>query len=229
VGPAEFDAKTGNQGPKCGTVKDAVFDGNRWLLVGDVIEQERQGNLVKGSYMAEINAAGEIQKTDFSFPGFSFNRLLLESGGSTAGGEAVRYLAGEEQWVGETRAILVKYDPRGREMWRFTNHPGHSFYQDAVLDGENGQIVLVGTLGAGDETGTGGRPFIEGVNLETGALLWREELSALKGAVLVTGIVKAPDYGFVLALSGMDNGAYGSPFMTVRVNARGRLLNHVTR
>jgi hypothetical protein len=231
TGPGEFDARAGSKGPKCGAVRAAVHDParDRWLLTGGLIEQDRLGNPVKGSYIAELDAAGEIVSLDFSFPGFSFNKMLLGQSGRAAGGEAARYLAGEEQRAGETRAVLVKYNPPGREMWRFANHPGHSFYQDAVLDEENGQIVLAGTLGAGDETGTGGRPFIEGVDLETGTLLWREELSALKGAVLVTGIVKAPDYGFVLSLSGIRDGFYGPPYMAARVNARGRLLNHTVR
>jgi hypothetical protein len=245
LGPAEFDAALAAQSgavqdtgrPGCGALKAAVYDpgADRWLLTGSIIQQDRLGNPLTGSYVAVVTGAGEIADIDFSFPGMSINKILREPGGQDrpggqdGPGPAAFYLAGEEQKNGQTGAVLVKYDPRGRELWRFTGHPAHSFYLDAALDKENAQIVLAGTLDARDQAGTGGRPFIEGVDPETGTLLWREDLSALGEAALVTGIVKAPDYGFVLALSGFSGGYYTSPYIAVRVNARGRLVNRLTR
>jgi hypothetical protein len=55
--------------------------------------------------------------------------------------------------------------------------------------------------------------------------VWRRLLrdAPFRGTALVTGIEKAPHYGFVLALSGTEDGYFAPPFMLARVNMRGEL------
>jgi hypothetical protein len=74
--------------------------------------------------------------------------------------------------------------------------------------------------------GVGGIPFVDAVNPDTGALLWREELTAssFRGASLVTSISQAPEYGFALALSGVEDNFPGQPFMIARINSFGKFI-----
>jgi hypothetical protein len=89
--------------------------------------------------------------------------------------------------------------------------------------------VLAGTILARDETGAGGTPFIQGINSETGAQEWLQELSGMPGnPALVTSIIPMPEYGYLLSLAGVTEGEYAPPYMLVRVNEQGRLLQHVT-
>jgi hypothetical protein len=223
LGGGDFNAKRGaNSGAECGKIRSAMYDAknNRWIVTGENLEFDSFLNPVIGSYIAVINSAGVVQKTDVSFKGVQFYKLLPDSNGNF-------YAAGEEIKGGETYALLVKYNAEGRELWRLsTQPPSNSYYQDAILDAENGQIVLAGTLKARTSSGSGGTPFIEGVDYEKGTLLWREELtnSAFAGTALVTAVVPAPDYGFALALTGVANDNYSKPFKIARVNARGKLI-----
>jgi hypothetical protein len=219
LGPAEFEnfASQNNIRAKCGPINSAAYDTkrNRWLITGDTLA-------VKGSYLAEIadvNGQGVIQKINTSFKNISFYKIA-------SGEDGAYYIAGEEEKAGDVYAFVIKFDADGKLLWRQRNQaPPNSFYQDAVLDAENGQIVLAGTMNAKAESGAGGTPFIEGIGIDNGALIWREELNAepFSGTSLVTGIEKAPGYGFVLSLSGITNNYYSKPFVLARVNARGKL------
>jgi hypothetical protein len=74
-----------------------------------------------------------------------------------------------------------------------------------------------------DSYGSNGNPFIECVNAATGEREWIKVLDepVFGGVTLAAGIVKAPDYGYVLSLAGITGGAYRTPFIVARVNARG--------
>jgi hypothetical protein len=179
--------------------------------------------------VAAISGGGTIEYIDASFKGMSFTTIVTDSGGSY-------YLAGEERRGNETRAALLKFSADGGRQGRASGlPPSHSYYEDAVLDGENNRIVLGGVMRAGNASGGGGVPFIEAVDTVDGTSLWLEPLSdpALDGTALVTGICRAPDYGFALALSGIaggtGGGAYAKPFMIVRVNSQGVLFRYRNR
>jgi hypothetical protein len=217
LGPAEFEsfAAQNNISAKCGPVNSAAYDPKRkrWLITGDTLA-------VKGSYLAEIaevNGQGMIQKIDASFENVSFYKIA-------SGEDGAYYIVGEDEKAGDVYALVIKFDANGEQRLG-DQPPPNSFYQDAVLDAENGQIVLAGTMNAETESGAGGTPFIEGVDINNGALIWREELNTepFSGTSLVTGIEKAPGYGFVLSLSGIANNYYSKPFILARVNARGTL------
>jgi hypothetical protein len=218
LGSAEFDTAAG---VRCGEIAAALFDRKRgvWAVAGKTIEYDAMKNPVAGSYIAYISRNGKIERVDTSYKGLLFNRIASD-------GEGAYYLAGEERAAGSSYATAVKLAPDGTEAWRGRNRPGaDSFYQDFVFDADSGHLVLAGTLGAADSGGTGGTPFIEGVNAGTGELIWRRTLTdaPFRETALVTGIEKAPYYGFVLALSGVEDGYFAPPFMLARVNARGGL------
>jgi len=204
---------------ECGEIKSAVYNNVRdcWLVTGENITQN-------GSFIAEISGDGKIS-IDNSFKDMLFNKMLVDSDGAC-------YLAGEEQIKNETNAVVIKYNVNDKRFARISKPPSsHSYYQDAIIDAANNRIVLGGVMKATDETGRGGIPFAEAIDIKTGSLLWREELSNQEikgaGAVLVTAIAPAPDYGFALALSGITNGDYGKPFIIARVNSQGKFMRRV--
>jgi len=201
---------------ECGRIISAVYDNvqDRWLVVGG-----NNSNRNPGSFVAVIANDGAITAIDHS--DMFFYKILIASDGA--------YLIGEEQVKNETYAILAKYNIKDRSFTRIFISPpphSHSYYHDALIDSTNNLIVLGGVIRAEDGSGRGGVPFVEAVNNQTGRLIWREELSDPEikktGAVLVTAIVPAPDYGFALALSGIVNGDYGMPFIIARVNSQGK-------
>jgi len=147
-----------------------------------------------------------------------------------AGTDGGYYLAGQEQKGDGTYAALINYDVNNKELWRLSSGqpPSNSYYYAALLDTGNSRIVLAGTLQADDEYGNGGKPFIESVDTATGILDWREILSgsAFTGINIVTAVSAAPDYGYVLALSGINNGYINKPYKIARVNSRGKYMEY---
>jgi hypothetical protein len=218
LGPAEFDAASG--GIKCGALNSIAYNKTikHYIATGGIIEYDNVGSPQKASYIALISETGEIKKIDGTFRNISFYKIIIDTGGAY-------YLTGEEEKAGETSAVAIKYDANDKELWRIKNppHPA-SFYNDALFDEENGCLVLGGTMNARDGTGAGGTPFIEALSGETGARLWREELTQapFKGASVVTGITKAHLYGFILSLSAVKDSYPARPFIAARVNTRGR-------
>ena len=208
---------------RCGEIRCAAYDSvrNRWLLSGENREYDSElKNRIIGSYLAVIDNDGKIQSIDTSFKGMQFYKILLDKEGNY-------YLVGEEQKGRDTLALIIKYNSDGIKLGQNSAAPlSHSYYQDAILDIENDQIVLGGTMQADDEYGNKGVPFIEALSPDTLELLWQAPLKHddLGEARLVTAIVPAPDYGFALALSGIDDDGYrDQPYIIARVNARGKL------
>ena len=190
------------------------------MLSGENIEYDSMFSPITGSYLAVIGNDGKIQKIDTSFKGMSFYKILLDK-------EGIIYLVGEEQKGRDTLAVIIKYSADGKKNMRNSAAPpSHSWYQDAILDIENGQIVLGGTMQAADEYGNKGVPFLEALSLEKLERLWHTPLkdAAFGKAALVRAVVLAPDYGFALALSGINDGYIDQPYLIARVNARGKLL-----
>jgi hypothetical protein len=219
LGPGDFNAAL-RGAVKCGVASAAAFDQSRgvWVIAGENIEFDAMRNPVTGSYIAHIDRDGNILRINASYRGLIFNKIFIDEAGGC-------YLAGEEETFQASYAAALKLSAEGTELWRCRTRPGaDSFYQDGLLDAENGQLVLAGTMGAEDSDGTAGTPFIEGINAATGELMWREPLTdpRFREIALVTGIEKAPLYGFVLALSGLEDGYFSPPFMLARLNARGK-------
>jgi hypothetical protein len=216
IGGRTFDSEL-----RCGEITSAFYDPvrNNWFAAGKLNERNMDGSAA-GSFIAVINDNGTVQKIDTSFKGMEILKLLPDSGGNY-------FVIGKEQKGIESIAMAVKYNSEGRQLWRLSSPPqSNSYYQDAILDIKNGQIVLGGTTRAKDGNGNGGIPFIEGISIDNGTLLWREELtdSSFAGTSLVMSLALAPDYGFVLSLCGVAEGQITEPFMAARVNARGKLF-----
>jgi hypothetical protein len=208
LGPDDFKER-------CGAVKSLLWDAThrRCLVTGELLNTESAA-----AYIASIDGSGKILKVDAGFKGFSFSRIIGAAGGAY-------YLIGEEQKSdGLSYAVLLKYNAEGERLWRTQQQPpAESYYQDAVLDEDEGTIVLAGTMNGTDSYGSDGNPFIECVNIAGGKREWIKALDepVFRGAALAAGIVKAPDYGYVLSLAGITGGAYRTPFIVARVNARG--------
>jgi len=186
-----------------------------WLIAGETIEPST------GYFLAQINNDWKIQKIS-EFKDIEIYKILVDTSGNY-------YLAGQEQKGDGTYAVLIKFDVNNKELWRLKNQPqSNSYYYAALLETENNRIVLAGTLQAKDEYGNGGKPFIESIDMTTGILDWREILSGsvFTGTNLVTDISTAPDYGYVLSLSGINNGNVGKPYKITRINSRGKYLEY---
>jgi hypothetical protein len=142
---------------QCGPVSSAVYDMQKdiWRITGALANST-------GSYVIEVSGNGRVLKTDASFNNFLFYKILMQADGAY-------YLVGEELKAGVSYAVVIKYDAAGKIIWREQNQPqAYSYYQDAVLDEENGQIVLAGTLNAKTGSGEGGMPFVQGISIATG-------------------------------------------------------------
>ena len=220
----EFNALAlGNQ---CGPVTAAAYDPtrDRWLVAGNTLEWDLYGNSLGNSWLAFVSANGAIQKIDLSFKGMTINKILVETGTGGTGGSW--YIAGEERKGNESRACCVKYSNSGAELWRLAiQPPPHSYVQDAVLDEARQRLVLAGTLRARESSGQGGVPFTQGLDPETGNLLWHEEFTALNGTAVVTAIASAPDYGYILTLAGVGDDNFTRPFAIARINSRGKSID----
>jgi hypothetical protein len=210
LGPGDFD-------PRCGAVKSAVYDAQNkvWYVAGELLSEDNG----IGTYICVVEN-GKIIGADTSLEHFSFSKICVGNNGY--------YLVGEEQKPnGEVYAVLLHYDANGNRIWQqATQLKSYSYYQDALVDSENKQLVLAGTMGAITDRGKGGMPFIQGVDPENGTQLWLQELNdpAFEKASLVYQMIKAPDYGYILSLTGMADDFYAKPFVVARVNARGRLI-----
>jgi hypothetical protein len=208
LGPDDFTER-------CGAVKSLSWDAarRRCLVTGDFLNTE--GMI---AYIAFIDSNGKILKVDAGFRGFSFSKIISATDGAY-------YLIGEEQKQdGLSYAVLLKYSAEGERLWRTLQQPpAESYYQDAVLDEDEGTIVLAGTMNGTDSHGSDGNPFIECVNTTDGKQEWIKVLDepVFKGLTLAAGIIKAPDYGYVLSLAGITGGVYRTPFIVARVNTRG--------
>jgi hypothetical protein len=214
LGPGDFDSR-------CGAVECAVYDTQYkvWRVAGKLLPNARN---IQGAYICTV-ADGKILSTDMNFEHFSFYKICADNNGY--------YLIGEEQKPnGEVYAVALYYDAAGKRVWQQTSQlKSYSYYQDALVDSENKQLVLAGTMSAGNDMGKGGTPFIQGINPENGTQLWLQELNdpAFRNAALVYQMIKAPDYGYILSLTGMADDFYDKPFVVARVNARGRLISHL--
>jgi len=215
----DFDGKA--SGVKCGNITAAVYARSYWLVAGEILEFDIMGNPVKASFTAEISNEGKIQKIDTSFKNMTFNKIIMDSNG-------VCYLVGDEQRGNENFAVLYKYGANAKQT--LPQPASHSYYQDAVFDALYNRIILAGTVRAKNEIGNGGVPFIDAVDVEKGSLLWREELSDIlfNKASLVTAIKPAPDYGFVITLSGISD-YYDKPYKIARINSQGKLIKELQK
>ncbi|MCL2805464.1 MAG: hypothetical protein FWD26_05955 [Treponema sp.] len=214
------DFETRAPGAKYGEIRAASYYPLRdSLLVAGFTDAP-----VLTSYVAEINNAGRIQNINATFRDLLFFKIITDKDGSY-------YLIGEEFKGEEVFAFAAKYDSGNRQLWRLVNQPAsNSYYQDAILDSENGRIILAGTMRARETHGRNGTPFIDAINIADGSLIWREELtdSSLRGgniaqASLVTAITNAPDYGFAITLSGVSDW-YDRPFIIARLNSQGKFI-----
>jgi len=202
-------------------IESAVYNSlrNCWIVSGECNNLNTDEFI--GSFIAEIDDNGIILKFDNSFNNILFKKITTDN-------KETCYIAGEEHIGNETYAVLYKYDLNSSQKKKIsTQASSHSYYHDALIDINSNQIVLAGVIQAKNETGQGGIPFIEAIDLDKGTLLWREMYHdfSSQNVSLVTAIAHAPEYGYALSLSSLDlKGNYGKPYMIARVNSQGKLL-----
>ena len=210
-----------------GRIVSVIYDNFRscWIISGEILDSLKE---IIGSFLAEIDNNGNIKFINESYIDMHFYKILIDSHG-------MYYLIGEEYKGNETYAVILKYDIKSNQYYKIsTQSTSHSYYHDALIDNNNMQLVLVGVIQAKDRTGKDGIPFIESVDPDKNILIWRELLSInvlkdinpeITSTALVTGIAKAPDYGYVLTFSDINNdGKCDNPYLIARVNSQGKIL-----
>ena len=220
LGPKDFDRAIG---PALTGYYDATSKCYR--VLGDLLEYDERRNLLPGTYVLEIHPdstgdAATITRTD-RLEGFILTSIT---------GDAVDcyYVAGEEAQAEQSTATVFKYTGAGVLKWKAQIPlPRNSYYQDAVFNEDENQIVLAGVSNGRDSAGTNGTPFVQGLDAETGREVWRTEYTAQEftGVALVYSIAHAPNgYGYQIALCNIVSGNYAPPYIEATVNARGSFI-----
>ncbi|GHT84666.1 hypothetical protein FACS1894137_07990 [Spirochaetia bacterium] len=173
----------------------------------------------QNAYIGFVDGTTGKIKNDIILKDSIINQVLCDSIGDV-------YVAGQESRDGIWYAVIQKYNSDGKKYpWQQAKEvEKNSLYRCAVLDEENGQIVLGGAMNA-DRNGNKGTPFLQGVDIANGNELWIEAISPVsKELNLVTGLQRAKGYGFIAALYG-TNGK-NNLFILSRLNATGKIINH---
>jgi hypothetical protein len=207
-GPDDFDKLRPGERPNCGRILSVAYDkkNDLWHFCGELLDET-------GAFAGTIKSSGQKDSLhiETSFDDFLFFKILAAEDGAY-------YLCGRETKPnGAMQAIVKKYNANNVLLWQTANQiAAPSWHQTALLDGENKQIVVGGSLN--------GKPFLQGIDIESGKETWFALLNDPEFAKteLVAEIVRAPDYGFIVSLCALDDGEKAKPFIVARVNERGR-------
>jgi hypothetical protein len=208
-----------------GPAYSAYYDKDRkvYHVVGKLWKNNGKEE-TSASYLIEIKV--EMDEAGKYVP--TVNNLLQREGftptkvvGDAAGNA---YLAGRKTVeAGGNVAMLVKYSKEGivREAPR-TSFPYNSYYQDALFNKDENQIVLVGVQNM-KKPDSGGTPFIQGINAETGKAVWYSELTEypFRGVTLDYRIERT-NSGYRVMLGSISGGKQS--YLEAALNVRGRFV-----
>jgi hypothetical protein len=209
------------------TVQSAAYNAksNTYIITGIYGGSDPSGKQKAFiGFVEQSGTTGKIKneirlKDDKTTDSIIINQVLCDSSGNIyVAGQVLR----ERKWY----AVVQKYNSEGEEQWPLAKElEANSLYTCAVLDEENGQIVLGGAMKT-DRSGNMGTPFLQGIDSANGNGLWIEDISPVsKELDCVTGLQKAKNYGYIAALSGINGGI--KIFILARLNSRGKILaNH---
>jgi hypothetical protein len=181
---------------------------------------ERLGDGLPASYVIELDEAGKHTRPALAVRASVLAKITGDPAGSF-------YLAGEAVEAERSTALLVKYDGEGGAVWKAQPpFPRNSYYQDMLFDEDQNQIVAAGVQNGQTGAGDGGTPFIQGIDAETGAMLWQSDLTSapLRGTALACRIEKVPAYGYRVVLCGISGGNTAPPYLEATVTVRGRFV-----
>ncbi|MDR2446315.1 MAG: hypothetical protein LBD58_03340 [Treponema sp.] len=155
--------------------------------------------------------------------GFVINNFLVAQALSDANGDF--YIMGQEFRSGKSFAVVRKYAANGAMIWQQNAQlKENALYQCAAFDED--AIVLGGVMNAMDEYGSEGTPFLHSIDVKTGGERWLAPIKGIQGVTIATSLEKAIDYGFIAAFANVDaRGNWADP-QIVRLNARGKLIDH---
>jgi hypothetical protein len=208
---------------RLGPVKSAYYDKlqNIWRICGRLLP-DIQGAI--GAYVCSIDAKTGVLLESVTMPDCSFNKILTDGAGDY-------YLIGEQKTSAyQSYAVVMKYDAKGKAIWKSANQiPSHSYYMDAIISEDDACLVLAGTMAGKNEFGLDGKPFMQWLKLEDGTQEYFKNMSAIDGsASLVSNVIKMPDYGYIIVLSGVSGNFIAPPYIIARTGERGHLINHKT-
>jgi hypothetical protein len=214
-GPQDVD-------PAFGPALSAYYDAERevYRVLGGHLEYDDRRNRIPASYVIELDGTGAFTKPALAVKGAVLTKIIGDAVGNV-------YLAGEAVGADRSAALLLKYSREGAAVWKSqTPLPRNSYYQDALFDEDENQIVLAGVLNGESGRGDGGTPFIQGIDAETGKEIWRSTLSAapFRKTALAYRIEKAA-WGYRVVLCGVSGTGPVPPYIEAAVNARGRFID----
>ena len=203
-----------------GPARSVCYDAKRgvYRVLGEYAADDAWGGTAPASYVLDVDETGKPAGPALVLPNAVLTRII----GDAAGGA---YLAGEAVEAGRSAALLVKLSGEGVVWQKQAALPRNSYYQDALFDEDENQIVVAGVQNGETGAGEGGAPFIRGVNAETGEAVWHSELTAapFSGTALVWRIEKTAS-GCRIVLCGIAGGVPAPPYLEASVNARGRFI-----
>jgi hypothetical protein len=167
------------------------------------------------TFVGFVDSSGHIKGKDVVINNFLVSQIVSDA-------DDAFYVMGQEFRSGKSYAIVRKYDITGKMLWQQTSQlKEDALYQCAVFDED--AVVLGGVMNAADEFGSKGVPFLQSIDGKTGNELWIESIKDIPNVNIVTGLQKAVDYGFIATLAKAEN--MGNARI-IRLNARGKLVNH---
>jgi hypothetical protein len=195
-----------------------------WKTVRSISYNEKNDVYIAvGDCGGDNTFAGFIDTTGvIKSAGFVITNFLVAQALSDANGDF--YVMGQEFRSGKSFAVVRKYTINGTMLWQQkTQLKENALYQCATFDED--AIVLGGVMDAADEYGGKGAPFLHSVDCKTGGEQWLSPIK-IQGAAIVASLQKAIDYGFIAAFASVDSRGNWTDPQIVRLNARGKLINH---
>lgn len=203
----------------------SVSKNENWKAVITASYNEKNNvYIVAGDCGSDTTFVGFIDTTGaVKDAGFVINNFLVAQAVSDENGDF--YVMGQEFRSGNSFAVVRKYAASGAMLWQQNAQlKENALYQCVAFDED--AIVLGGVMNAADEYGGKGTPFLHSIDVKTGDERWLAPIKDIQGASVATALEKAVDYGFIAAFADVDaRGNWVAP-QIVRLNARGKLIDH---
>lgn len=194
----------------------------------DRVERKPSGEILVHGYGADEKPVSFLVKSGLSLERRSsqnnaakVSSVIQSAGASVYGQNDVLYVAGERAGMEKPIAAVAKVVPDGGVEILYSAHEPFSFISDMKINRELGQLLICGSLGARDQYGNGGRPFVRCIDIKTGGLVWESVYKTWKYEAAVS-ITALEDYGFAVVLLNADkDGDPCAPSAVVRTDSVG--------
>ena len=134
------------------------------------------------------------------------------------------YTAGETAYLERPSATVICQNPENyyKPLAVYTAREPFSFVSDMILNEDESQLIMVGSINAKDSFGNDCTPFIRCFDLKRKEIIW-ENMYADSDYEVCAKIAPCKDYGYILLFVNADeNGNVSLPCKITRTNATGK-------